>query len=315
MKQTLRILYILILSLCGAPVFGSRHLVLPTDTIPSDSIPMVSVPAVTLPVDSIPVDSVQKPIKRQPRKSTPVDIDDAKPVETLHFYDKHGNALPEPVRFLAVLDTVTKPKSKPLYPLYNGWTLGANFGDLIFMAAGQKHASFDVWADVSLFNWFFPVIEAGVGFANNSPKDGNFSYHTKPSFYAKVGFNYNFMYKSDPAYQVFAGFRVGYSNFKYDVDNITISNGYWDQTEHISLKNLGASALYGEVLAGIKVKIVKNFSLGWTARWHMKFKVNSKSASTPWFIPGYGANSPFSFSLSAIWRFGQEKIEKEEETK
>ncbi|MDE7116996.1 MAG: hypothetical protein K2O56_11310 [Muribaculaceae bacterium] len=265
-----------------------------------------------LPTDSVTVsqpDSVTKPAHRTPRKSTPVDIDDDKPREILHFYDKHGNALAEPVRFLAVLDTVTKPKSKPVYPLFNGWTLGVNFGDAIFMAAGQKHGSFDIWADVSLHNWFFPVVEAGVGFADNKPEENNYSYTTRPSFYAKVGMNYNFMYKSDPAYQVFAGFRVGFSSFKYDVDNVTITDGYWDQTQSFSMKGLKASAVYGEILAGIKVKIVGNFSLGWNARWHMKFKVSSKSSSEPWFIPGYGASSPFSFSLSAIWRFGQKRID------
>lgn len=275
---------------------------------------IVTEASVTMPQDSIaPVtpDSVSTAPRRPERRTTPVDIDDEKPREVLHYYDKHGNALPEPVRFLAVLDTVTKPKSKPVYPLYNGWTLGLNFGDAIFMAAGQKYGSFDVWADVSLHNWFFPVVEFGMGFADSKPEDANFTYRTKPSFYAKVGMNYNFMYKSDPAYQVFAGFRLGYSNFAYDVENVTVSDGYWDQTESFSMKGLKASVLYGEILAGIKVKIVDGFSLGWTARWHTKFKVSSKSLSEPWYIPGYGAGSPFSFSLSAIWRFGQRKIEPE----
>ncbi len=279
-----------------------------TDTLPAaDTITADSIK----PIEKASVDSIAPKAPRVPRKSTPVDIDDNKPRETLHFYDKHGNALAEPVRFLAVLDTVTKPKSKPIYPLFNGWTLGANFADAILMATGQKHASFDIWADISLHNWFFPVVEAGIGFADNTPEQGNFTYRTKPSFYAKVGMNYNFMYKIDPAYQVFAGFRVGFSSFKYDIENIKITNGYWDQTQSFSMTGLKASAVYGEVLAGIKVKIVGNFSLGWNARYHMKFKVSSKSSSSPWFIPGYGATSPFSFSLSAIWRFGQQKIDPE----
>lgn len=281
--------------------------------VPQDSIPVTkpdSIPQSAL--DSVPrTDSIPNLAPRTPRKSTPVDIDDNKPREVLHYYDKHGNALQEPVRFLAVLDTVTKPKSKPLYPLYNGWTLGVNFADAVLMATGQKHAGFDIWADISLHNWFFPVIEAGIGFADNSPEDGNFTYRTKPSFYTKIGINYNFRYKSDPAYQVFAGLRLGYSSFRYDVENVTISDGYWDQTQSISMRGLKASALYGEILAGIKVKIVGSFSLGWNVRYHMKIKVSSKSSSTPWYIPGYGANSPFGFSLSAIWRFGQQKIEPE----
>ena len=246
---------------------------------------------------------------RTPRKITPVDVDDNKPQTTLHYYDKHGNVLPEPVRFLATLDTVTKPKSKPIYPLINGGSIGVNFGDGIFMACGQRHGGFDVWGDLSLFNWIFPVVECGVGFANSTPEKGNFTYKSKPAVYAKLGFNYNFMYKSDPAYQLFAGFRVGYSNFSYDVENVTISDSYWQETQQISLRNLKAWAFYGEVLAGIKVKIVGNFSLGWNARFHLKMKVHSASTSTPWYIPGYGTNSPFSIAVSAIYSFGQKKIE------
>lgn len=251
------------------------------------------------------------PLPRTPRKSSPVDTDDEKPREVLHYYDKHGNPLDEPVRFLAVLDTVTKPKSKPLYPLYNGFSVGVNFGDAIFMAAGQKYGGFDIWADVSLFNWFFPVVEAGIGFADSRPEESNFTYRTSPSFYAKIGFNYNFMYKSDPAYQLFAGFRAGFSSFSYDVEDVSISNGYWDETQNFSMRGLKANALYGEVLAGIKVKIVGNFSLGWSARYHFKMKVNSSSASTPWYIPGYGAGSPFSVTFSAIYSFGQKKIDQD----
>ncbi|MDE7437136.1 MAG: hypothetical protein K2M93_01500 [Muribaculaceae bacterium] len=280
-----------------------------TDTTAADSIQLI----LALP-DSVATDSVAPLVAspRTPRKINPVDSDDDKPREVLHYYDKHGNPLPEPVRFLAVLDTVTKPKSKPLYPLYNGWTLGVNFADAILWATGQRHAGFDIWADVSLFNWLFPVVEAGVGFADYSPENANFTYRTSPSFYTKIGFNYNFMYKSDPAYHVFAGFRAGFSHFRYDVDNVTISNDYWQETQHFNMRGLSATAFYGEVLAGLKVKITGRFSLGWTARWHFKFKVSSSGGSSPWYIPGYGANSPFGFSLSAMWRFGQDKIEQTE---
>lgn len=274
-----------------------------------DSVAVEAVRVDSIAGKSIPSDSVVAPVQRPPRKITPVDIDENKPVTTLHYYDKHGNALPEPVRFLATLDTVTKPKSKPVYPLFNGGSIGLNFGDAIFMACGQKHAGFDIWGDVSLYNWLFPVAEVGVGFADSTPEKGNFTYKGKPSIYAKVGFNYNFMYKSDPAYQLFVGFRAGYSNFRYNVENVTITDSYWQETQNISLTDLKAWAVYGEFVAGLKVKIVGNFSLGWNARYHLKFKVNSQSSSMPWYIPGYGTNSPFSFAVSAIYSFGQKKAD------
>lgn len=266
----------------------------------------------------IPSDSISKMMKdsvvnrsqssRPVREITPVDIDDKKPTVVMHYYDKHGNPLNEPVMFLATLDTVTKPKTKPLYPLYNGISAGINFGEAILMAAGQSYASFGVWADVSLHNWFFPVIEAGVGFADSHPKNSNFSYKTRPSFYAKAGINYNFLYKSNPDYQFYIGLRAGFSSFRYDVDNINISSDYWGETQEFNLKNIKAKAIYGEALAGLKVKIVKWFSIGWDIRYHFKFKVYSSSSSRPWFIPGYGANSPIGFSASLIFTLPGKKV-------
>ncbi len=52
------------------------------------------------------------------KKITPVDKDPTKPRQpVLHYYDKHGEPLDEPVLFLADLDTVAKVKSGPVYPL------------------------------------------------------------------------------------------------------------------------------------------------------------------------------------------------------
>lgn len=182
-------------------------------------------------------------------KTTPVDVDDNKPRVIMHYYDKHGNPLNEPVMFLASLDTVTKVKSKPVYPTYNGVNVGLNFGDLIFMAFGQKHASFDVWANVSLWNWLFPTLECGLGYINDTPDKMNYTYKSGPSMYAKIGFNYNFLYKSNPAYQFFVGFRAGFSNFKYDVTDIRINSEYWEESQNLSLTGLKSTCWYGEVLA------------------------------------------------------------------
>ena len=246
------------------------------------------------------------------KKITPVDKDPTKPRQpVLHYYDKHGNPLDEPVLFLADLDTVTKVKSGPVYPLLQSASIGVNFFDGIMLLAGQKHASFDLWASLSLHNWFEPVVEFGVGYADNKPEDGNFHYKGKPSFYGKIGINYNFLYKSNPDYQVYLGLRGGYSSFSYDITDITINSSYWDQSNSFSILNQKAHALYGEVLGGIKVKIWNNFSMGWTIRYKMKFNSSEGSNSTPWFIPGYGTNSPLSASFSLIYTIPLSKGKKE----
>lgn len=257
--------------------------------------------------DTTSVSGKQTPVTdNTPRPTTsPVDIDDEKPRMVLHYYDQHGEPLNEPVLFLAALDTVQKAKSKPFYPIYNGMNFGVNFGDLVFMAFGQKHASFDIWANVSLHNWFFPTLECGLGYANDTPANENFTYKTRPSFYAKVGLNYNFLYKSNPDYQVFLGVRGGFSQFSYDLTNVTINSDYWGESQNLQLKGLKSTSLYGEVLAGLQVKIVGGFSLGWNLRWHMLFHASQDGANKPWFIPGYGGSSPFTMNISAIWTIGR----------
>lgn len=233
--------------------------------------------------------------------STPVDVDDDKPRTVLHYYDKHGQPLQEPVRFLAVLDTVQKVRSKPVYPAYNGLNVGVNFGDLLFMAFGQKYGSYDLWANVSVHNWIFPVLECGLGYADSTPVHQNFTYKVKPSLYAKIGLNYNFLYKSNPDYQVFLGLRAGVSSFKYSLTDVTIDSDYWGESQTLSINGQHSLSFYGEAVAGIQVKIVSHFSLGWDVRYRFNIHTSADGPNRPWFIPGYGGTYPASFHISAIW--------------
>lgn len=247
------------------------------------------------------------------KKITPVDKDPTKPRQpVLHYYDKHGNPLDEPVLFLSDLDTIKKVSPGPVYPLLESMSFGVNFFDAAMLLAGQKHASVDIWAKLSLHNWIQPVAEIGIGFADNKPEDGNFHYKGKPSMYFKLGADYNFLYKSNTDYQVHFGLRGGFSSFRYDITDITIGSSYWEETNRFDITGQRAHALYGEVLAGIKVKIWKNISMGWNARYRFKFKSTDGSNSTPWFIPGYGAGSPLSASFSLIYTMPFKQKQKEE---
>ena len=245
------------------------------------------------------------------KKITPVDTDKDKPAQpTLHYYDKHGNPLEEPVLFMAELDTVKSVRPKPVYPLLYSANLGFNFFDGAMKLFGQSFQSYDIQASLNLYNWVEPVIELGIGVADSHPENGNFHYKNKPSFYGKIGANYNFMYKSNPDYQVYLGLRVGYTSFKYEITDITINSNYWGQSNNFSITNQQSSSCYGQVLAGLKVKIWKWFSLGWNIRYGFKFTHPNGSNSVPWFVPGYGTSAlSASFSLIYTLPINTEKIE------
>lgn len=237
---------------------------------------------------------------------TPVDVDTKKPEQPrLHYYDKHGNKLEEPVYFLAEVDTVQKTGPSSPWPLFNGVTVGVNFFDAAMLIARQSFASFDLNAAVSLHNWFFPTLECGVGFAKNHEEGTAMVYRTHPSPYVKIGIDYNFLYKSTPDYMAGLGIRCGWSRPKYEITEATVNSDYWGQSSVFNIYNQSVNAWFGEALALVRVKIWKGLSLGWSIRYRFKIKIPDASHSTPWFIPGYGGGSPLTATFSLSYTFGR----------
>lgn len=271
----------------------------PFPGVPADSIPYLSDEQYDALFDSVPPITGNQTLQL---KVSPVDIDRDKPRQpVMHYYDKHGEPLETPVRFLADLDTTTSVKIGPVYPAFNGVSLGVNIFDPIMMLVGQKRFSIDLQADVSLFNWFFPVVEAGIAYADAWPEDGRTHIKMKPTFYGKVGFNYNFIYKNKPDYQIYVGFRAGFSDFRFSATDLQAGSTYYDVNEGKPLENVHATSWYGQAVIGIKVKIYKRFSMGWSGRYGFLFKTRtSREGALPWFIPGYGT-SPLSATYSLIF--------------
>lgn len=250
---------------------------------------------------------------------TPVESDDNAPQKpVLHYYDKHGEKLDKPVLYLAELDTASTVRPKSPYPLFNGITVGVNFADAIMSAIGQKHSSYDVSAMVSLHNWFFPVVEVGMGWGRYHDNNDLYKIKAKPSMYAKVGINYNFLYKSDPAYMAYLGLRFGVASCKWDRTDIKKPSEDTGDEENVETEilNEGSTAyepdelglrctsLYGEILAGLKVKIAGPFSLGWNVRYRVG--LHSSEGMSPWFVPGYGTG-PLGFTFNAYLTFGKKR--------
>ncbi|MDE5997719.1 MAG: hypothetical protein K2G77_05865, partial [Muribaculaceae bacterium] len=236
---------------------------------------------------------------------TPVETDDeAPPKPILHYYDKHGEKLETPVLYLAELDTVSAIRPSSPYPLFNGVTIGVNFADAIMSAIGQTHSSYDISAMVSLHNWFFPVIEAGIGWGHHTENNDLFKIKAYPSMYAKVGINYNFLYKSDPAYMGYLGLRFGASQCKWDKTDILSTDEDGESIKLDDELNQRCTSIYGEILAGLKVKIAGPFSLGWNVRYRLG--LHSSKGQSPWFIPGYGTG-PLGFTFNAYFTFGEKK--------
>ena len=174
------------------------------------------------------------------------------------------------------------------YPRLTDLSIGINLAEPLFMAFGQSYASADVTATLNMWNRIQPTVELGLGWANKSPDDMNFTYKGKPSPYFKVGANYNFLFKNTPDYQVFLGVRLGYSTFSFDVADVRYVNSYWNEDIPYAIKGERSHALWGEAGVGLKVKLFGQLAMGWMIRYHGIFDYGKNANSKPWFIPGYG---------------------------
>lgn len=178
-----------------------------------------------------------------------------------------------------------------MYPLLHSVTVGLDLWDPLMRVFNQKYGLAGVWAELSLHNRYNPVVEFGLGSASSTPEDMNFTYRSPMAPYFKIGCNYNFLYNSNPDYQLYAGVRYGITRFSYDVTDVTVTNEYWNDNTTFSLPRQHSTTGYAEVLAGLRVKIAGNWSLGWCIKYHTILHGSSAPYGRPWYVPGYGTRS------------------------
>ncbi len=212
--------------------------------------------------------------------------------------------------------TLLKAPPKMEYPLLHEVIVGYNFWDAAMRAFGQKFGLGDVWGELSLHNRYFPYFSIGLGNCNDTPAGQNFTFKTPIAPYFKIGASYNFLYNSNPDYKLQMGLRYGFTTYKWSLDNVTVDEGYWDDPSHFTLPDQKHTAGYVEVTFGVKVRIVKQFSLGWHLIYHSILHETTNPNGQPMYIPGYGKRSgAFTGNFSVIYTFPlSKKVELPPET-
>ncbi len=235
----------------------------------------------------------------------------ARPASVIEMRDTRGHiVLVDTISGVEYRDTILTEAPKLVYPFVEAASVGVNLWDPIMRALGQKYGLIGFWGEFSIHNWFKPYVEFGLGMANNSPKDENYTYKSSMAPYLKIGLNYNFLYNSTPDYSVYLGLRYGVSHFNYELEGVVIDQGYWDENQVMNIPKQSATVGYAEFLVGLKVMIVKNFYLGWELKAHALLHKGSHLNGNPWYIPGYGTDPSLftgSFSLSYRLPLGKKK--------
>lgn len=197
---------------------------------------------------------------------------------------------------------------KMLQPLIFSATAGLDIWDPVMRLFGQKYGLGEVSLEFNMHNRYIPVVEIGIGQTDYTPARQNYTYKVNPTPYFRIGANYNFLYNSNPDYMAYAGLRFGFSSFNYNLNGVTVSDGYWGETTTMDFPRQHCSLVYMNLLFGIRVKIAGPVSLGWQFRFKTRLHESKAPMGKPWYIPGFGTRGGSiagSFSVFYTFRFAK----------
>ena len=191
------------------------------------------------------------------------------------------------------------PSDSIVIPLWQGIEIEADMVPLVTnFLYDSKTFRYEAAGRVNLQNKYFPVLEIGYEGHQRELTSG-INYHGSGMYY-RLGVDLNVIRKVSitPVKNKFmAGVRLGFSDFDYDLMNVKINNPYAGQINYTDLMDQQHTALWFEFVAGIRIAIFKQVTLGWTVRIKNPLGEPQPGIVTPWHIPGYG------IAGGSVWAF------------
>lgn len=182
--------------------------------------------------------------------------------------------------------------------------IGADPGTLGYMVFSETRGFFELEADMDIDRFF---VVANYGVSSFDLNEDTYKYENDGS-YLRLGADINFMDK-DPDLNVgFFGFRYSSSAFKdrldYNTNAIIQSETGWPSV-YESVDNNNVNAHWYELVAGIKIRIVKQLYFGFTTRFKFNLAVERTESLRPYYVPGFGKyinKSAFGFNYYVSYR-------------
>ena len=214
-------------------------------------------------------------------------------------------------------------KDSTVYKQKYGLRLGGDLGKLARTAIDKDYSGFEIIGDYRLTDKIYVAGEIGI---EEFSIRNNVIDVTAQGSYFKAGIDYN-LYRNwlDMDNMIFAGFRVGASTFSqtlnsYDIYNV--NNQYWNEQITVidGTEYSGLSALWGEIMFGIKAEVLTNLYLGFNAQIKGRFSEDEPEDFENLWIPGFNRTFDsgvfgFGFSYTLSYRipiFRKEKVVFEE---
>jgi hypothetical protein len=170
----------------------------------------------------------------------------------------------------------------------------------LILSGSDRFNGWEVNADVDVGRFY---LAGDYGFAGRDEKIATGGdYHVEGSYW-RVGVDVSILKKDPDRNMLFFGLRYGRSEFS---ERSVYNSAYTDfSTQTWSVSNPDAAASWGELVAGLRVKVWKEFWMGFTSRLKVGLAVRGDHELSTYYVPGFGGLSQgytWGFNYQLYWR-------------
>ena len=179
-------------------------------------------------------------------------------------------------------------KDSTVYKHEYGLRVGGDLSKLVRSFVEDGYKGFEINADYRITKDLYVAGELGT-----EEKNTNTDYYNVDTSgsYFKAGVDYNFYenwFGMDNL--MYGGLRVGVSSFKHNLNSFTIyqTDHYWEPfTQTESEEFSGLSALWTELMIGIKAEVINNVYVGLNAQLKISISDDTPENFENIYIPGF----------------------------
>lgn len=171
-------------------------------------------------------------------------------------------------------------------PLFNGIAVSVDAAGAA-MTVLSDYGQYEAALRINMRDRYFPIVELGLGKADHTDDGTNLCYKTSAP-YGRIGVDFNCLKNKHDIYRLYAGFRIAYTTFKYDVTAPPVTDPVWGGESEYGGTGVKANCLWWEAVFGVDAKIAGPVHLGWSVRYRSRVSNDCGSLGNVWYVPGYG---------------------------
>ena len=170
-----------------------------------------------------------------------------------------------------------------------GLRLGGDIGKLVRSFLDDDYKGFEVNGDYRLTKKLYLAGELGI---EEKITGTDYLNTTAKGSYFKVGVDYNsYTNWLDMENMIYGGFRAGLSTFSQTLNSFTVYNTdqYWNEqfTNSSSQEYTGLSAIWAELIFGIKVEVFNNLYVGLNGQLKVIITQDEPVNFANLYVPGF----------------------------